>query len=130
MGNVMVETYAPSTNEDYMNHRQIGYFKNKLILEKMASSQKLKQHLEKIKNQKSQHADILDKSNVLMDIEWEISTYERYSQRIHQINRALDRIDDGRFGYCEMTGEQIGLKRLEALPFTHISIEALRENET
>lgn len=129
MGNVMIEAYAPSNNEDYMNERQIEYFKNKLILEKMASDQKLKQHLERIKHRKSQHADILDQSNFLMDLEREISTYERYNQRIRQINKALDRIDSGRFGYCEMTGEQIGLKRLEALPFTHISIEALKEYE-
>ena len=71
MGNVMVETYAPSNNETYMNDRQIEYFKNKLILEKMASDQKLKQHLETIKNRRSQHADILDKSNFLMDLERE-----------------------------------------------------------
>jgi len=126
----MVETYAPSDNEAYMNDLQIEYFKNKLILEKMASDQKLKQHLGKIKNRKSQHADILDKSNFLMDLEWEISTYERYNQRIRQINKALDRIDSGRFGYCEITGEPIGLKRLETLPFTHLSMEALTENET
>ena len=129
MGNVMVETYAPSNNEAYMNDRQIEYFKNKLILERMTSDQKQRQHLETIKNRRSQHADILDRSNFLMDLEREISTYERYNQRIRQINKALDRIDSGRFGYCVITGEQIGLKRLEALPFTHISIEALMEHE-
>jgi len=129
MGNVMVETYAPSNNEDYMNDRQIEYFRNKLILEKMAADQKLKQHLERIKNRKAPHADILDQSNFLMDLEREICTYERYNQRIRQINKALDRMDSGQFGYCEITGEQIGLKRLEALPFTHFSMEALMENE-
>lgn len=128
MGNVMVEMYAPSNDEDYMNDRQVEYFRNKLILEKMAADQKLKQHREKIKNQKAPHADILDQINFLMDLDREIITYERYHQRIRQINKALDRIDSGRFGYCEITGEPIGLKRLEALPFTHLSMEALTEN--
>jgi DnaK suppressor protein len=95
----------------------------------MEFTEKLKQHLEKIKNRKSQHADILDKSNFLVDLEWGISTYERYSQRIRQIDMALDRIESGRYGYCEITGERIGLRRLEALPFAHISMEALREHE-
>lgn len=130
MQNPVAETYAPSNDETYMSDRQIEYFKNKLILQKLELTRKLKQHLEKIKHRKSNHADILDKSNFLMDLEREISTYERYNQQIRQIRKALDRIDTGRFGYCEITGDQIGLKRLEVLPFTHLSIEALMENET
>jgi DnaK suppressor protein len=125
MGNIMVEAYAPENNETYMNSSQLEYFRKKLISQKSELVRKSKEHMEKIRNQRSNYADILDRSNFLMTLESDISSYERYSEQIVAIDKALERIDKGRFGYCEITGNEIGIERLEVLPFTHISIEAM-----
>lgn len=116
--------------KEYMNEGQLDYFKNKLICRKMELLGKISRHREKIKTLKTNHADILDRSLYTMDLEQEIRIYERYSQVLRQIDEALERISDGRFGYCEFTGKPIGLERLEALPFANLSIEALEEMES
>jgi DnaK suppressor protein len=64
-----------------------------------------------------------------MDLALEVKSFERHSDMIVQVDRALARIDDGSFGYCELTGDKIGLRRLEAIPFTTLSIKALEEFE-
>nr|WP_320015642.1 TraR/DksA family transcriptional regulator [uncultured Desulfobacter sp.] len=64
-----------------------------------------------------------------MDLALEVKSFERHSDMIRQVNRALSRIDDGSFGYCELTGDEIGLRRLEAIPFATMSIKALEEFE-
>lgn len=64
-----------------------------------------------------------------MNLALEIKSFERHSDMMVQVNRALVRIDDGSFGYCELTGDEIGLRRLEAIPFVGISIKALEEFE-
>ena len=116
--------------QDYMNARQLDYFKNKLVCRKGELLGKISRHREKIKSLKTNQADILDSSMYSMDLEQEVRTYERYSQVLFQIEHALARIRDGRFGYCELTGKPIGLERLEALPFASLSIEALEDLES
>lgn len=119
-----------SDSQEYMNERQRMYFKNKLVFRKYELMGKISLQREKIKTLKTNHADILDRSCYSMDLEHEIRTYERYSQVLRQIDGALARIRDGRFGYCELTGKPIGLERLEALPFASLSIEALEDLES
>lgn len=108
-----------------MNENQLSYFKNKLICQKMALCEKMEETKLNMRNWQFSHADILDKSNSMMALERQVKSQDRYSQLIHQIDAALARIDNGSFGYCKITGNEIGLKRLEAIPFTAISIEAL-----
>ena len=124
-----IDENAFRTGEPYMNDRQLTYFKNKLIILKMELTEKANRKKEKIKQIGAAQPDILDKSNTMTQVEQDISSYERNRQLIGQINDALRRIEDGSFGYCKITGDEIGLKRLEALPFTPVSIEALREIE-
>ena len=119
-----------AASEPYMNDRQLAYFKNKLIVLKMDLTEKANQKKGKIKEIGVAQPDILDKSNTMAQVEQDIRSYERNRQLIRQINDALRRIEDGSFGYCKITGDEIGLKRLEALPFTPVSIEALKEIET
>lgn len=116
-------------NEPYMTVQQLNYFKNKLILQKAELIEKIAHQKEKIKTMKVSQSDILDRSNLLMEIEQELRNYERYSQRIQQVDNALKRIDRGSFGYCQFSGNRIGLERLEALPFANLSIEALEDTE-
>lgn len=118
-----------SGEETYMDEKQLNYFKNKLIQQKMDALEKINLQKANMKNLRSDHADILDRSNSMMEIERVLQSQERNVHRIKQIDAALHRIEDGSFGYCILTGKQIGLKRLEILPFTSISIEALAQSD-
>jgi len=116
--------------EPYMNAQQRVYFKNKLICLKMSVVDRIREIREKIRNTGPRQPDIIDRSNSMVHIEAEARTQERNLQMLKQIDAALQRIEDGSFGYCKLTGEPIGLKRLEAMPFTALSVQALREMET
>ncbi len=121
----MMDTYRPTEDEPYMNCRQLLYFKQKLMVQKSELQEKALRLKARIKRFKTNPADIIDRSNFYMDMERDLSNYDRYSQRLNQINEALKRMKTGQFGYCELTGNPIGLERLETLPFANMSIEAL-----
>ena len=129
MDNVMTETYEPSCQEPYMNDTQLEYFKRKLIQQKNDLVEKTNERMEKIKTLKYTHADIIDRSNSWMDIESEINVFERHTLLIKEIEKALERIDDGSFGFCEFTGKKIGIKRLQAMPCATLFSEALESLE-
>jgi DnaK suppressor protein len=117
-------------DKSYMDETQLNYFKNKLIHLKMDLMEKIYNHKVKIKTMKAVSADIIDQSNIMMAVNNEIDSQNRYQQMLRQINAALHRIDDGSFGYCRITGMPIGIKRLKAMPFAALSIEALNQIET
>ena len=122
-------TVHPESNvrqeESYMSKNQLAYFKNKLICRKMKLLEKIEEVKLSMRSRQFSHADILDRSNSLMALERQVRNQDRYHHLVQQIEAALARIDNGSFGYCKITGNKIGLKRLEAIPFTAISIEAL-----
>lgn len=122
---IMTEKDILFGDEPYMSEKQLVYFKNKLICLKMELLEKIIQNKEKMKETKSNHADIIDRSNSVSDIDHLLRNQERNSRLIRQVDAALRCIDDGSFGYCKITGDRIGLKRLEALPFATVSIEAI-----
>ena len=113
----------------YMNSEQLAYFKNKLLSHRKELSEKISRTLKKIQQLKSSDADILDRSNVNIHIEREVKASERYSRYLRNIETALCKIEDGSYGFCELTGMKIGLKRLQAQPWATLSIEALEEIE-
>ena len=115
--------------DDYLNLDQLDYFKTKLLDHKKDVLQKLKRIKEDIKTMQFENADLLDRSNLIAAREQAIDFSSRYGQLIRQIDKALDRIEDGSFGYCELTGEEIGFKRLEIQPWTNLCTEALEEIE-
>ena len=121
----MADTYRPTEEEPYMNCRQLAYFKRKLMEQKKELQEKTLKLKARIKRFKTHPADLIDRSNLYMDMERDLNNYDRYSQRLNQINAALKRIKNGQFGYCELTGTPIGLERLETLPFANMSMEAL-----
>lgn len=127
MEKMVIQNITQFTDTPYMNKDQIAYFKNKLIQQKMELQEKMTQLRKKLTNMKANQPDILDQSNYLMEMEKEIHAQERYSIRLRQIHRALDRIETGGFGYCEYTGDEIGLRRLEILPFTTVCVHAMEE---
>lgn len=123
------DRYVPLKNEPYMSDRQVAYFRDKLAGRKAELEEKIAGAIEKIKTVEKVQADILDRSNAYINLELEVRGFERYSNMLDQIDRALERIDDGSFGYCEITGGEIGLRRLEAIPFATMSIKALEAFE-
>ena len=113
----------------YMNSEQLAYFKDKLFSHREELAEKISRTLKKIKQLKTSDADMLDRSTVNICIEQEVKASERYSRYLRNIETALSRIEDGSYGFCELTGTEIGLKRLEAQPWATMSIEALEELE-
>ena len=123
------DRHCPLDNEPYMSEEQLAYFKGKLMQRRDELRNRISKSIKKIKTREAAQADILDRSNSYIDLELEVNSFERHSDMIVQVDRALARIDDGSFGYCELTGDKIGLRRLEAIPFATMSIKALEEFE-
>jgi len=123
------DRYYPLDNEPYMSDGQLDYFRDKLMQRKDELRNRIAKSIKKIKTLEAAQADILDRSNSYIDLELEVKSFERHSDMIVQVDHALARIDDGSFGYCELTGDEIGLRRLEAIPFATMSIKALEEFE-
>jgi DnaK suppressor protein len=118
------DVYRPTEDEEYMctNHRE--YFKQKLLArreELIAISQLF---LVELKENGIKAADTLDQSSHHTEMFIDFSTSQRQQKILHDIDLALVRIETGEYGYCEITGEEIGLKRLEAQPLAARCVEA------
>ena len=126
---VLPSGYRPLDNEPFMNERQRVYFRNKLIAWK---EDILRQNMETLKglhDDSSQQADPADRATAETDRALELRTRDRQRKLVSKIDAALRRIETGEYGYCEMTGEPISLKRLDARPIATLSIEAQERRE-
>ncbi|SLM32416.1 DnaK suppressor protein homolog (modular protein) [Desulfamplus magnetovallimortis] len=117
--------YFPSENEEYMNERQLHYFKKKLLDQQKELRDKLDIAIRKLKTLKSGSADVIDQSNQENALFMELKNIERCNHLLELNKNALTRIEKGYFGYCMLTGDAIGLKRLNLIPTTTMSIEAM-----
>ena len=116
--------YTPSPDEEYMNPMQIEYFRQKLISWR---DELIEESRETISNLQSEVRDVGDEAERATretENSLELRTRDRYRKLINKINKTLARIDDGEYGYCEETGEEIGLKRLEARPIATLCLDA------
>lgn len=113
----------------YLNKEKLAFFKAELMTRRKELIRKLDRCKDRIRSLKMNHADILDQSNLASNIEQEIDFSRRYHNLIDQVDRALGRIEEGTFGYCELTGEEIGIRRLEVQPWATLSIQALEKIE-
>lgn len=125
----LFKTYRPSEDEEYMCLNHHRYFKEKLLVWRKELVAKSELFLEELKENQSRAADILDQSAQQTEIFVDFSTRERQNKLIHEIDLALDRIEAGEYGYCEITGDDIGIKRLEARPVATRCIEAQEQFE-
>ncbi len=119
----LLNTY-PSENDDYMNPGQLAYFENKLrslLITLLNVSISAKNEL---KETGLGVPDIYDVASAHTEIHLELGELKRQRERIVMIEKALSRIHDGTYGYCEVTGERIGLKRLEIQPCATLCVEA------
>lgn len=129
MGVELPEGYVPSDSEEYMNERQLEYFRRKLIGWKDELIKESQETLEHLKNENWHEADLADRASLETEAGVELRTRNRYLKLIDKINAALNRIADGSYGYCEETGDPIGIKRLEARPIATMTIEAQERHE-
>ena len=124
-----IKNYKPTQKEKFMNAKMRNYFKQKLLDWKNELLKESSQTLNNLQSDNEAKADITDRASEEIDRSYELRTRDRERKLINKINAALQRIEDGSYGYCEETGEPIGLKRLEARPVATLSIEAQEMHE-
>ncbi|MGI6244725.1 MAG: RNA polymerase-binding protein DksA [Pseudochelatococcus sp.] len=123
------EGYRPTEDEPFMNDRQREYFRRKLLAWKDDILRESRETLLALQSESENHPDIADRASSETDRSIELRARDRQRKLISKIDAALERINDGTYGYCEETGEPISLKRLEARPIATLSIEAQERHE-
>jgi DnaK suppressor protein len=123
------ENYKPSSDEEYMNELQLEYFRAKLIDWKLSLSEEAQQTVKHLKEESWSEPDAADQAAIVTSTSLELRTRDRYRKLIDKIDAAIARIEKGVYGFCQETGEPIGLKRLEARPIATMSIEAQERHE-
>jgi DnaK suppressor protein len=121
--------YRPSSDEEFMNPLQLEYFRQKLLRWRGELLREAGETLTSLGEGGIAEADLTDRASVETDRALELRTRDRARKLISKIDQALERIENGTYGYCEETGEPIGLKRLEARPIATLSIEAQERHE-
>ncbi len=121
--------YRPSEDEPFMNRRQQEYFRRKLLTWREELLRESNQTLQHLQEETNLAPDIADRASTESERSLELRTRDRERKLIGKIDAALARIEDGSYGYCEETGEPIGLQRLEARPIATLSIEAQERHE-
>ena len=121
--------YKPKKGEEYMSPQQTEHFKNILFSWKKMLRTEAEKTMDHMKQDSSKLSDPNDAATQEEEFRLELRTRDRERKLISKIDQALSRIDDGSYGYCEDTGEPIGIKRLEARPIATLSIEAQERHE-
>ena len=124
-----LSSYVPSEDEEFMNMHQKAYFRAKLVAWRNDILREARETLGHLAEESANHPDLADRASSETDRAIELRARDRQRKLISKIDAALQRIDDGTYGYCEETGEPIALKRLEARPIATLSIEAQERHE-
>ena len=123
------EEYRPAEDEPFMNDRQLEYFRRKLLAWKQELLDQSAETLEGLQDSGRNVPDIADRASEETDRAIELRTRDRQRKLVSKIDAALRRIETGEFGYCEMTGEPISLRRLDARPIATMTLEAQERHE-
>ena len=126
---VLTADYRPSADEPFMNVRQQAYFRGKLLDWKEAILRESKETLVQLQVDSLREADVTDRASSETDWSIELRTRDRQRKLVAKIDAAIRRIDEGEYGYCEVTGEPISLARLEARPVATMTVEAQERHE-
>ncbi|WP_380874736.1 RNA polymerase-binding protein DksA [Sphingomonas sp. DBB INV C78] len=121
--------YRPSPDEEFMNAQQTAYFRRKLIDWKESILREAQGTLAQLQTDSLREPDITDRASSETDWSIELRTRDRQRKLISKIDAALRRIEEGEYGYCEVTGEPISLARLEARPIATMTVEAQERHE-
>ena len=123
------KAYRPTESEPFMNKKQREYFRKKLLAWKEDIVRESRETLQHLQNGDAHVPDLADRASTETERSLELRTRDRQRKLVAKIDEALERIDDGTYGYCEETGEPINLKRLDARPIATLSIEAQERHE-
>jgi DnaK suppressor protein len=123
------KSYRPTDKEPFMNERQKDYFRDKLTIWRDDILKEAKETLQHLQDENQNHPDLADRASSETDRAIELRARDRQRKLINKIDAALHRLDDGSYGFCEETGEPIGIKRLEARPIATLSVEAQERHE-
>jgi len=121
--------YRPSADEPFMSLRQQAYFRNKLLRWKDAILEDAAGTLNQLQLDSLRESDLTDRASSETDWSIELRTRDRQRKLVSKIEAAVRRIDEGEYGYCEVTGEPISLGRLEARPIATMTLEAQERHE-
>ena len=116
--------YKPSPEEEYMNPKQIEYFRQKLAHWRDELVEESRETISNLQSEVRDVGDEAERATRETENSLELRTRDRYRKLIKKINKTLARVDDGEYGYCEETGEEIGLNRLEARPIATLCLDA------
>ena len=129
MSTTVQADYVPTEDEPFMNERQKAYFRAKLVTWKNDILREARETLEILQQENANLPDLADRASSEPDRAIELRARDRQRKLISKIDAALQRIDEGTYGYCEETGEPIALRRLDARPIATLSIEAQERHE-
>ena len=121
--------YKPTEDEPYMNEKQLAYFKKILLDWRQELLTDSKKTLKRLQENPLDIIEEVDRGSWESDLAFELRTRDRYRKLINKIDAALERIEDGTYGYCEETGEEIGIRRLMVRPIATLTIEAQTRHE-
>ena len=121
--------YRPTEDEAFMSERHRNYFRRKLIDWRDELLRESRETLTTLQSENENHPDLADRASSETDRAIELRARDRQRKLISKINAALSRLDDGSYGYCEETGDPIGLRRLDARPIATLSVEAQERHE-
>jgi DnaK suppressor protein len=124
-----IAPYKAAAKERYMNDDQLDHFEAILIAWKSELMQEVDRTMHHMQDEASNFPDPTDRATQESEFGLELRTRDRERKLIKKIDSALKRIEEGEYGYCEETGEEIGLKRLEARPVATLSVEAQERRE-
>ena len=123
------KNYRPTAKEPYMNPKQLEYFRRKLLAWSEQLQRESEEAMGRMKEESVKAPDIIDQVVLEADRNLVLRTRDRNRKLIYKIDEALQRIKEGTYGYCEETGEEIGIKRLEVRPIATLCIEAQERHE-
>jgi DnaK suppressor protein len=123
------DDYRPAEDEPFMNDRQLEYFRRKLLTWKQELLDQSAETIDSLQESARNVPDIADRASEETDRALELRTRDRQRKLVAKIDAALRRIENGEFGYCEVTGEPISLKRLDARPIATMTLEAQEKHE-
>lgn len=126
---ILPPDYKPSEKEKYMNPKMLEYFRQKLLKWRAELLAESSETIRDMQEENLQQPDLTDRASAETDHALELRTRDRERKLISKINSALEKIDDDSYGYCEETGEPIGIARLEARPIATLSLEAQERHE-
>ncbi|MBT5072388.1 MAG: RNA polymerase-binding protein DksA [Kordiimonadaceae bacterium] len=121
--------YEPSETEEFMNEQQLEYFRVKLTEWKESIIIDSRETLSHLQEDSLKEPDIADRASAETDWSVELRTRDRQRKLVMKIDAAIKRIEEKDYGYCEVSGEQISLKRLEARPIATMTIESQEKHE-